>query len=155
MTPPSILVADDDLVARDLLVEVLVREGYRVRAARGGEEAIRLAETDVIDLALVDLRMPDVDGLGVLARIRALNPAPPVIILTAFATIETAIDAIRHGAYDYLSKPFRIDEIKLAARRALGAILDETGGNKVRAAEALGIDRRTLYRILERESEEE
>ena len=121
MTTPSILVADDDLVARDLLVEVLVREGYRVRAASGGAEAIRLAETEVVDLALVDLRMPEVDGLAVLGRLRALNPAPPVLILTAFATIETAIDAIRHGAYDYLSKPFRIDEIKLAVRRALEA----------------------------------
>jgi len=121
MTTASILVADDDLVARDLLVEVLVREGYRVRAASSGAEAIRLAETEVFDLALVDLRMPDVDGLAVLGRIRALDPAPPVIILTAFATIETAIDAIRHGAYDYLSKPFRIDEIKLAARRTLEA----------------------------------
>ncbi len=121
MTTASILVADDDLVARDLLVEVLVREGYRVRAAGSGAEAIRLAETEVFDLVLVDLRMPDVDGLAVLGRIRALDPAPPVIILTAFATIETAIDAIRHGAYDYLSKPFRIDEIKLAARRTLEA----------------------------------
>jgi len=121
MAAPSVLVADDDAVARDLLVEVLVREGYRVRAAAGGEEAIRLAETEVFDLALIDLRMPDIDGLGVLARIRLLEPAPPVLILTAFATIETAIDAIRHGAYDYLSKPFRLDEIKLAARRVLEA----------------------------------
>jgi DNA-binding NtrC family response regulator len=121
MATPTILVADDDLVARDLLVEVLVREGYRVRAAGGGEEAIRLAESEVFDLALIDLRMPDVDGLAVLAKIRALDPAPPVLILTAFATIETAIDAIRRGAYDYLSKPFRIDEIKLGVRRALEA----------------------------------
>ena len=91
MAAPSVLVADDDAVARDLLVEVLTREGYRVRAAAGGEEAIRLAESEVFDLALIDLRMPDVDGLGVLGRIRALDPSPPVLILTAFATMETAI----------------------------------------------------------------
>jgi two-component system, NtrC family, response regulator AtoC len=119
MAAPSVLVADDDAVARDLLVEVLTREGYRVRAAGGGEEAIRLAESEVFDLALVDLRMPGVDGLGVLGRLRALDPPPPVLILTAFATMETAIEAIRHGAYDYLSKPFRIDEIKHAVRRVL------------------------------------
>jgi DNA-binding NtrC family response regulator len=119
MTAASILVADDDAVARELLVEVLTREGYRVRAAAGGAEAIRLAESEVFDVALIDLRMPDVDGLGVLARIRALDPAPPVFILTAFAAIETAIEAIRQGAYDYLSKPFRVDEIKLAVRRVL------------------------------------
>ena len=119
MAAPSVLVADDDAVARDLLVEVLMREGYRVRAAAGGEEAIRLAESEVFDLALIDLRMPGVDGLGVLGRLRALDPSPPVLILTAFATMETAIEAIRHGAYDYLSKPFRIDEIKHAVRRVL------------------------------------
>jgi two-component system response regulator AtoC len=119
MATASILVADDDAVARDLLVEVLTREGYRVRAAAGGAEAIRAAESEVFDVALIDLRMPDVDGLAVLARIRALDPAPPVFILTAFAAIETAIEAIREGAYDYLSKPFRVDEIKLAVRRVL------------------------------------
>jgi len=119
MSAASILVADDDAVARELLVEVLTREGYRVRAAAGGAEAIRFAESEVFDVALIDLRMPDVDGLGVLARIRQLDPAPPVFILTAFAAMETAIDAIRHGAYDYLSKPFRVDEIKLAVRRVL------------------------------------
>ena len=119
MATASILVADDDAVARDLLVEVLTREGYRVRAAAGGAEAIRAAESEVFDVALIDLRMPDVDGLAVLARIRALDPAPPVFILTAFAAIETTIEAIRQGAYDYLSKPFRVDEIKLAVRRVL------------------------------------
>ena len=119
MAAPSVLVADDDAVARDLLVEVLTREGYRVSAAAGGAEAMRLAEGEVFDLALIDLRMPDVDGLDVLGRLRALDPSPPVLILTAFATMETAIEAIRHGAYDYLSKPFRIDEIKLAVRRVL------------------------------------
>ena len=119
MATASILVADDDAVARELLVEVLTREGYRVRAAAGGAEAIRAAESEVFDVALIDLRMPDVDGLAVLARIRALDPAPPVFILTAFAAIETTIEAIRQGAYDYLSKPFRVDEIKLAVRRVL------------------------------------
>jgi DNA-binding NtrC family response regulator len=119
MAAASILVADDDAVARELLVEVLTREGYRVRAAASGAEAIRAAESEVFDVALIDLRMPDVDGLAVLARIRALDPAPPVFILTAFAAIETTIEAIRQGAYDYLSKPFRVDEIKLAVRRVL------------------------------------
>jgi DNA-binding NtrC family response regulator len=119
MAAASILVADDDAVARELLAEVLTREGYRVRAAAGGAEAIALAEREVFDVALIDLRMPDVDGLAVLARIRRLDPAPPVFILTAFAAIETAIEAIRQGAYDYLSKPFRVDEIKLAVRRVL------------------------------------
>lgn len=118
---PTLLIADDDAVARDLLVEVLTGEGYRVRAASGGAECVRLAEAEPVDLVLVDLRMPDLDGLEVLKRLGSIQPGVPVLILTAFATIETAIEAIRAGAYDYLSKPFRLDEIKLVVRRTLEA----------------------------------
>jgi DNA-binding NtrC family response regulator len=121
MAAPALLVADDDPVARDLLVEVLTGAGYRVRAAAGGDECVRLAAAEPFDLALVDLRMPDVDGLEVLQRLGALHPPLPVLILTAFATMETAIQTIRAGAWDYLSKPFRIEEIKLVVARALEA----------------------------------
>src|SRR5207245_776637 len=72
-----------------------------------------------VDVALVDLRMPEPDGLAVLARLVTLDPAPAVLILTAFAAMDTTIEAIRRGAYDYLSKPFRLDEIKRAVRRIL------------------------------------
>ena len=118
---PALLVADDDPVARDLLVEVLEREGYRVRAAGGGEECLRLAAEEPFDLALVDLRMPDLDGLAVLKRLGAVQPELAVLILTAFATIDTAVKAIGAGACDYLSKPFRMDEIRLVVRRTLAA----------------------------------
>ncbi len=118
-TGVSILVADDDPVARDLLAEVLSREGYRVVVAGGGEECIRLAESKAFDLALVDLRMPDLDGLDVLKRLGSIQPGVPVLILTAFATMETAIQAVQAGAYDYLSKPFRMEEIRLVVRRAI------------------------------------
>jgi DNA-binding NtrC family response regulator len=118
---PVVLVADDDAVARALLVEVLEREGYRVRAAADGGACIEVAEAEALDAALVDLRMPDVDGMTALKRIAAVQPDLPVIMLTAFASIETAIEAIRAGAYDYLSKPFRIEEIKIVVRRALHA----------------------------------
>ncbi len=121
MVAPALLVADDDPIARDLLVEVLTGAGYRVRAAAGGDECVRLAAAEPFDLALVDLRMPDVDGLEVLQRLGALQPPVPVLILTAFATMETAIQTIRAGAWDYLSKPFRIEEIKLVVARAIEA----------------------------------
>jgi DNA-binding NtrC family response regulator len=121
MTRASLLIADDDPVARDLLAEVLRHEGYRVRAAAGGEECVRLAEAEPFDLALVDLRMPDLDGVRVLQRLATIQRELPVLILTAFATIETAIEAIRAGAYDYLSKPFRMEEIRLVVRRTLEA----------------------------------
>jgi DNA-binding NtrC family response regulator len=120
-TRATLLVVDDDPVARDLLVEVLAREGYLVQAAAGGEECLRLAEAVPFDLALLDLRMPDLDGVQTMQRLRAMQPGVPVIILTAFATVETAIEAIQAGAYDYLSKPFRMDEIALVVRRTLDA----------------------------------
>ena len=118
---PMLLVVDDDQVARELLAETLAREGYRVRVAGGGEEALRLAGAEPFDMALVDLRMPDLDGLGVLKQLAMIQPDLPVVILTAFATIETAIEAVNAGAFDYLSKPFRMEEIKIVVRRTLDA----------------------------------
>jgi two-component system, NtrC family, response regulator AtoC len=118
---PTLLVVDDDQVARELLAETLAREGYRVRVAGGGEEALRLAGAEPFDMALVDLRMPDLDGLGVLKQLAMIQPDLPVVILTAFATIETAIEAVNAGAFDYLSKPFRMEEIKIVVRRTLDA----------------------------------
>jgi two-component system, NtrC family, response regulator AtoC len=118
---PVLLVVDDDQVARELLAETLGREGYRVRGAGGGEEALRLAGAEPFDMALVDLRMPDVDGLAVLKQLAMIQPDLPVVILTAFATIETAIEAVNAGAFDYLSKPFRMEEIKIVVRRTLDA----------------------------------
>jgi two-component system, NtrC family, response regulator AtoC len=118
---PVLLVVDDDQVARELLAETLSREGYRVRVAGGGEEALRLAGAESFDMALVDLRMPDLDGLGVLKQLAMIQPDLPVVILTAFATVETAIEAVNAGAFDYLSKPFRMEEIKIVVRRTLDA----------------------------------
>jgi DNA-binding NtrC family response regulator len=117
----SLLVADDDQVARELLAEALGREGYRVRLADGGEACLRMAAAEPFDMALVDLRMPDLDGLSVLKRLATIQPDLPVVILTAFATIETAIEAVGAGASDYLSKPFRMEEIKVVVRRTLDA----------------------------------
>jgi DNA-binding NtrC family response regulator len=116
-----LLVADDDQVARELLAEALGREGYRVRLAAGGEECLRLAAAEPFDMALVDLRMPDLDGLRVLKQLATIQPDLPVVILTAFATIETAIEAVTAGASDYLSKPFRLEEIRIVVRRTLDA----------------------------------
>src|SRR2546426_746227 len=112
--------------ARERHVELAISDTGRgipdgEQTPSGGEACVRTAKAEPCDLALVDFRMPGVDGLPALKRFVTLQPAPTVVILTAFATMETAIDAIRAGAYDYLSKPFRIDEIKMTVRRALEA----------------------------------
>jgi two-component system response regulator AtoC len=115
----TLLIADDDPVALALLAEVLAGEGYTVRAASGGAACLELAAREPVELAIVDLRMPDMDGLEVIRRLAVIRPGIPIIILTAFAGIDTAIEAIRGGATDYLSKPFRMEQITIAVRRIL------------------------------------
>jgi len=115
----TLLIADDDPVALALLAEVLAGEGYAVRAASGGAACLELAAREPVELAIVDLRMPDMDGLEVIRRLAVIRPGIPIIILTAFAGIDTAIEAIRSGATDYLSKPFRMEQITIAVRRIL------------------------------------
>ena len=119
MVGANVLVVDDDTVALDLLVEVLRGEGYTAIPAAGGREAIDAARREVLDAALIDLRMPDMDGIQLLKEIKRLQPDLPIILLTAFADMSTASAAIHAGAFDYLSKPFRMEDIKVMLRRAL------------------------------------
>jgi len=115
----KILVADDEKSMREFLDIMLKKEGYKVTLASNGEEAFKLIEKDIFDLALVDLRMPKQDGLSVLKRIKMVSPETVVIMITAFASADTAIKAMKEGAYDYIMKPFKIDEIKLVIENAL------------------------------------
>jgi len=119
MTKDKILVADDEKSMREFLDIMLKKEGYRVTLASNGEEVIRLIEKDIFDLALVDLRMPKQDGLSVLRRIKTVSPETIVIVITAYASADTAIKAMKEGAYDYITKPFKIDEMKLVIQNAL------------------------------------
>lgn len=109
---PSILVVDDDIIAAELLSEVLSREGYRVEIATHGREAIQKGTGAPFDAVITDLKMPDVTGLDVLKSYRRSSPQTTVFVITAFGSFETAIEAIQNGAYDYIIKPFKIDEIK-------------------------------------------
>jgi two-component system response regulator AtoC len=119
MSNTRILVVDDDPSALSTLAELLELEGYEVSRAAGGPEAIALMEQQPFDLVLTDLRMREMDGLMVLQSSRSLRPEVPVIVMTAFASMETTIDAIRKGAYDYISKPFKLDHVRVVIRRAL------------------------------------
>jgi DNA-binding NtrC family response regulator len=114
-----ILVVDDDEVTCNLLEEVLSKEGYVVHKAMDGREAIQKGEHRPYEVVLTDIKMLDVDGMEVLRAYRLRNPETIVIMMTAFGSIETAIRAMKEGAFDYVSKPFKLDEIKLTIQRAL------------------------------------
>ncbi len=121
LTPARILVADDEDGLRWVLERGLRQAGYDVTAAKDGESALRAIESEPFDLVVLDIRMPGIDGLSALARIRQLRPAMHVIVMTAHGTMETAIQAMQRGAYDYLAKPFDLDEMLLLTERALEA----------------------------------
>jgi len=114
-----LLVVDDDPVTVNLLKEVLAKEGYDVATALSGEEAIARGMDTSFDIVITDVRMGDKDGMEVLRSFKKGAPETTVIMITAFGSIETAIEAIRQGAFDYISKPFKLDEIKFTIRRAL------------------------------------
>ena len=114
-----ILVVDDDEITCNLLEEVLGKEGYAVDRALNGQEAIVKGERGPYDVVLTDIKMIGLDGMEVLRAYRQKNPETIIIMMTAFGSIETAIRAIKEGAYDYVSKPFKLDEIKLTIRRSL------------------------------------
>lgn len=114
-----ILVVDDDEITCNLLEEVLSKEGYGVDRALSGREAIDKGDGGPYDVVLTDIRMLEVDGMEVLKAYREKSPETSIIMMTAFGSIETAIQAIKEGAYDYVSKPFKLDEIRLTIRHAL------------------------------------
>jgi len=115
----SILVVDDHAEMARLLADQLGDEGYAVTVASAGWEALELCRAQLPDLAVVDLRMEGMDGLDVLAGIHALDPTVPVLLMTAFGAIESAVEAIRRGAQHYFTKPFRLEEVLLYVQRAL------------------------------------
>ena len=116
---PDILVVDDDLRMRQLMAELLTREGYAVSATSDSREALMMLKEKVYDLVITDLKMPHVDGLDVLSYTKEANPDTLVIMVTAHGTVESAIEAIRKGAYDYIQKPFDPDHLSLLVRRSL------------------------------------
>jgi len=118
-TEYSILVADDDLAHRIMLRTLLSGWGYAVAEADDGGKACEAARSRPFDLILMDIRMIKVSGLAALAEIKAFNPAIPVVIMTAYASVETAVEALKKGAYDYLTKPLDFDELRLTLERAM------------------------------------
>ncbi|MCO4764204.1 MAG: response regulator [Myxococcales bacterium] len=170
----QILVIDDDDVLRQRMARALTRRGLRVQTASGVVEAEAAAKADPPDLALVDLRMPDGDGLQLLRTLLELKPDMRVIMLTGYGSIATAIDAVRAGAWHYLPKPADAGEVVAAFLRDPDApladsneqgetpslaraewehvqrVLSECNGNISEAARRLGLHRRSLQRKLQK-----
>ena len=119
MSVKAILVADDERHLRSALFTALTRLGHAVELAENGQEAVNKFQEQKFDLVISDLKMPALDGMGVLKAVKKISPATPVILMTAYGTVESAVDAMREGALDFLLKPFPAGVIEEAVNRAL------------------------------------
>ena len=119
MSTHKILIVDDEPIARSNLAHVLEKEGYLTLSAESGDQAIGLLKKEEVDLVITDLRMKGRDGLAVLEKTRALWPTTEVVVITGYASVNTAVEAMRRGAYHYISKPFKLDELRLVVEKAL------------------------------------
>ena len=115
----KILVVDDEKSMREILEIFLTSEGYSVFAAKNGGEAIEAVKKDIFDLIITDMKMPEVSGLELLKAVKHIAPETTVVIVTAFGTTESAVEAMKLGAYDYIQKPFKMDDIRLVVKNAL------------------------------------
>jgi len=114
----SILIVDDEESVRDSLYNWFIEDGYRVETAENARKALTLLESDQFDIILADIKMPGMDGLEMLRRIKSIKPDSIIIIMTAFATVDTAVKALKDGAYDYVTKPFDPDDLTHLIRNA-------------------------------------
>jgi two-component system response regulator PilR (NtrC family) len=114
-----ILIVDDEEVLRDVLEVVIRKEGFDVVLASSGEECLHLLDTEEVDLIILDIMLPGISGLDTLRAVRISNPTLPVIIITAFSSIDGAIEAMKNGAFHYIPKPFRNEEVVITVNKAL------------------------------------
>jgi DNA-binding NtrC family response regulator len=158
-TGPHLLVVDDEAGIREMLTIVFQKDGYRVSAARGCVEGLALLDGEAPDLVLTDLKMPDGTGFDILKKVRDSHRETPVIMITAYSSTKTAVDALKQGAYDYVAKPFDVDELKHVVARALERkrLVEENVALKERAdgrglGPVVGVSRkmRALFDLVDR-----
>ncbi len=114
-----ILVVDDEETQREMLGGFLKKEGYSVSLADSGEEALKICQDKFFEVALIDLKMPGMDGIGLLSKLKEINPEIQVIVMTAYASIETAVEAMKQGAFNYVNKPVDLEELRITIKKAL------------------------------------
>jgi two-component system response regulator RegA len=166
----SILVVEDDDAFRKILVNAFRQRGYEAEGVPDAASAIRAAEQDSPEMAVVDLRLPDDSGLEVVRRLKAIDPSTAIVVITGYGSIATALESVRLGATHYLTKPTDADRILAAFQHGLAArprdldtdvpslarvewehlnrVLTDCGGNVSEAARKLGLHRRSLQRKL-------
>ncbi|MFH0903086.1 MAG: sigma-54 dependent transcriptional regulator [Pseudomonadota bacterium] len=157
---PLVLIVDDHIEMARVLAEELADAGYETKVAQDGSEALASARDRIPDVVLTDLRMEKMDGFDILNAIKALDASVPVLIMTAFGAIDSAVEAIKRGAYHYLTKPFQLQEVLVYVERALAdrRLRDEHRALKKMAVERAGFGvmvgrssvMRTLYDLIER-----
>jgi DNA-binding NtrC family response regulator len=118
----SVLIVDDEQVLASAMGDYLARYGYTVRIEGSGEQALKSVEEESPDLMILDYRLPRMDGLAVLRKIKESRPEIEVVMLTAHGSVEKAVEAMRCGAYDYLSKPIDLEELRLVVEKALESL---------------------------------
>ncbi|MEI6125795.1 MAG: diguanylate cyclase [Pseudomonadota bacterium] len=114
-----ILIVDDESSARDTVFDLLTEDGYAVTAAENGRQALELLEHSSFDLIISDLNMPEMDGIALTKSLKTAGIDTPIIVITGFATIEHAVESMKAGAYDFITKPFNFDQIKITIEKAL------------------------------------
>jgi CheY-like chemotaxis protein len=133
---PGILIIDDERAIRNTLGEILQHEGYKVDVAEDGEQGLKLFTERQYDVVLCDIKMPKMDGLEVLDKARQANPDVPIIMISGHGTIETAVEAVKNGAYDFISKPPDLNRLLITLRNAMdkNTLVAETKTLKKRIA---------------------
>ena len=135
-----ILVVDDDADTCALIADILEDEGYRVHPCRSAERALEILKQEQFDVILSDIRMPRVTGIDLLLQVRRMKLPTAVVLITAYASLETAIQALRGEAFDYLIKPFSLAELRATVRRAVSADKDKAGSQAVMQYKDLAVD---------------
>ena len=111
MEQPTILVVDDELLIRDLLYDFFHQQGWNISVAENGEKALEILKARKVDLVLTDIKMPQIDGLSLTSQVRAKYPEMPVVLMTGYPSVETAVEGIRSKVSDYIIKPFNINKL--------------------------------------------
>ena len=124
-TKKTILIVDDDDSLREFLEIFLANEGYKVRSTSSGDEALAEIRRKAPDLVISDIRMPGMDGVQLLKEIKGIEPSLPVVLITAFASLDSAVEAMKEGAWDYVTKPFQLDELREIVERAISSTTAE------------------------------